>query len=231
MKNNRRIDLDTDFITKHNLSTDSPPPSSLFWKLWNQCTDIANSTLQTEFIKGIKNANLDPVIYGGFNVSDAYYCFNGEQDYLTAQSKATDPTLKAFLLKKYTSYNKYNKTFPTTWHIKDANGIVPSDICKQYSEFESSVAKNEDPIYALIVMLPCEYLWAWIGAQLSPPIEGNLYAKWINGNNDASGAYTMGNFIEQYQQSYSIDENKALTIYTQAMNFELQNFATATPTV
>lgn len=176
---------------------------------------------------GIKNGTLNPVIYGGFNVSDAYYCFHGAQDYLAAESRADDETLKAFLLKKYQSYQKFNDTFAAIWHIKDANGIVPSEACKNYSEFESNVATDEDPIYCLIVMLPCEYLWAWLGAQLSPPVPGNLYAPWIKGNNDPGEAYAMGNFLNEYQQSHTIDTNKAIQLYTQAMNFEQQNFATA----
>ena len=228
MKNNRRLDLSQQFISEYKLSKLPPPENSLFWKMWSSCSDIANQTLETGFIKGIKDGNLDPVKYGGFNVSDAYYCFHGASDYLTAANKATDPTLKAFLLKKYESYDQYNKTFPKIWHVKDANGVVPSDVCKEYSEFERATITAEDSIYALIVMLPCEYLWAWIGEQLSPAAKGNLYAPWINGNNDPSGAYAMGNFIDAYQKTYSIDENLAMDNYTKAMNYELQNFTVAT---
>lgn len=228
MKNNRRIKIDSNFIAEYNLSTSEPPQDSLFWKMWNACTSIAKQTLETTFIQGIKNGNLDPVVYGGFNVSDAYYCFNGAQDYLAAESRTTNPTLKAFLLKKYQGYQKYNETFPTIWHVKDAYGIVPTEVCKNYSAFESQVASHEDPIYTLIAMLPCEYLWAWLGGQLDPPSSGNLYAPWITGNDDPNGAYTMGNFINEYQKSNPIDESKAISIYTQAMNFEQQNFATAT---
>lgn len=227
MRNNRRLVLSDNFIAENNLSTNPPPPSSLFWTMWNACLNIAYDALATDFIQGIKNANLDPVTYGGFNVNDAYYCFNGAQDYLAAESNATDPTLKAFLHEKYLSYQKYNETFPTIWHVKDAYGVVPSQACKDYSDFESNIASHEESIYTLIVMLPCEYLWAWLGGQLSPPSSGNLYAPWITGNDDPDGAYAMGNYIDLYQQTHTIDENLALKIYTQAMNYELQNFSTA----
>lgn len=75
-------------------------------------------------------------------------------------------------------------------------------------------------------MLPCEYLWAWLGAQLSPPSPQNLYAPWVTGNNDPGGAYAMGNFLNNYQGS--IDPGQATQIYTAAMNYEQQNFAVAT---
>ena len=160
MKNNRSLQLDQDFININQLSTARPPEDSLFWKLWNQNVKIAKEALNTDFVQGIKNGTLDPVTYGSFNVSDAYYCFHGADDYQTAVGKANSPGLKAFLQKKYEGYESYNATFPTTWHIKDADGIQPSDVCEQYAEFESSVAQNQEPIYTLIAMIPCEYLWA-----------------------------------------------------------------------
>mgnify|MGYP001794298210 FL=1 len=161
-------------------------------------------------------------------MSDAYYCFQGAQDYLDVANRATHPTLKAFLLKKHNSYQTYNDTFPTTWHVKDATGIVPTKVCEQYAAFESQVATNEAPIYTLITMLPCEYLWAWLGQELSPPTTGNLYTDWITGNDYPDGAYTMGNFIEIYRKENAIDAPKALQLYKQAMTYEYENFKTAT---
>ena len=152
MKNNRSTVVDTSMLSQHQLSTDSPPANSLFWKLWNSNTETAEKALNTNFVQGIKDGTLDPVKYGGFNVSDAYYCFKGAEDYLTAANKATNPTLKAFLMKKHNSYVSYNNTFPTTWHVKDGSSIVPSSVCASYSAFETEVVGNDDPIYALIVM-------------------------------------------------------------------------------
>ncbi|TDQ23894.1 TenA family transcriptional regulator [Tenacibaculum caenipelagi] len=227
MKNNRSTKLDQTFLTEYKLSTAPPPTDTLFWKMWNACQDIANETLNTQFIQEIKSGTLNPVHYGGFNISDAYYCFKGAQDYLNAMDRASNPTLKAFLHKKYNSYQKYNDTFPKTWRIKDAEGIIPSEVCKLYSKFESMVASHQDPIYALIVMIPCEYLWAWLAAQLSPTSSKNLYAPWITGNNDPNGAYAMGNFLEEYQKENPVDEKLATQLYTQAITYEYQNFNTA----
>lgn len=227
MRNNRATLLDQTFLTEHKLSTAPPPADSLFWNMWNACQEIADKALNTQFIQEIKSGTLNPVDYGGFNINDAYYCFNGDQDYLTAMNRASNPILKALLFKKYHSYQKYNETFPKTWHIKDATGIVPNEVCKQYSQFESMVASHQDPIYALIVMIPCEYLWAWLAEQLSPPSSKNLYASWITANNDPSGAYAMGNFLAAYQKENPIDEKLATQLYTQAITYEYQNFNTA----
>jgi thiaminase/transcriptional activator TenA len=227
MKNPRSIHLEDNFIAQHQLSTSPPPPNSLFWKMWNASENIAQQALNTGFIQGIKTGTLNPVTYGAFNISDAYYCFHGAADYLTAANKATHPVLEAFLLKKHKSYQQYNDTFPKTWRIKDASGIVPTEVCQQYSQFESGTASHEHPIYMLVVMLPCEYLWAWLAGQLSPPTQGNLYASWITGNDDPKGAYAMGNFLNDYAKENPLDEDLALKLYTQAMTYEFRNFKTA----
>ena len=142
MKNPRSITLTQAMIEQHKLSTDPPPSNSLFWRLWNAAKSHAEAALATPFVQGIKNGTLDPVAYGAFNVSDAYYCWHGADDYGTAVDRATDPVLKAFLASKHQSYQQYNATFPTTWRIKDASSVLPLDITKAYSDFEISVVSQ-----------------------------------------------------------------------------------------
>ena len=230
VRNPRRIVLTAEMKAKYKLSEEPPPPDSVFWKMWDACTRIAQESLATDFIQGIKNGTLDPVKYGAFNVSDAYYCFHGAQDYLAAESRASDETLKAFLLSKYNSYQKYNEEWPKTWHVRDVRGVVPIDVCREYAEYESTIASHEDPIYAIPLMLPCEYLWAWLAYELEPPGPGNLYAPWITENDDPTGAYALGNFLNSYMEEHpdAVDEAKATGIYTQAMTYEQRNFAAAT---
>jgi thiaminase (transcriptional activator TenA) len=228
MMNNRSINITPEFIEKFNLSTNPPPPDSLFFQMWNANIGTAEYALSTDFIQGIKNGTLDPIKYGAFNVSDAYYCYNGADDFQTAAQKSADPTLQAFLMKKYTSYVKYNQTFTSIWHLKDASGIVPTPITFEYSAFEQQVALNNHAIYTLITMIPCEYLWYWLANQISPPSSGNLYASWITDNSSPNGSYAMGNFLEQYIQTNQIDLNYAMEIYTIAMTFEYNNFLIST---
>ncbi|MDQ7029713.1 MAG: hypothetical protein Q9O62_08030 [Ardenticatenia bacterium] len=161
-------------------------------------------------------------------MSDAYYCFNGAQAYLEAEARAQDATLRQFLLEKYKSYQKYNEQFPKIWHIRDARGVVPLDVCREYSQFEQTVASHEDPIYCIVVMIPCDYLWYWLAHQCAPAEKGNLYAPWIEANDDPEPAYALGNFLESYRKGGgAIDEEKALEIYTQAMTYERENFRAA----
>jgi thiaminase/transcriptional activator TenA len=229
MRSPRRIGLTAEMLEKHDLKGEPPPPDSLFWKMWEACEAIAQKALATNFIQQIAAGTLDPVAYGAFTVSDAYYCFHGAQDYLAAEARATDETVKAFLLSKYQSYQKYNEEWPKTWHVRDARGVVPTDICREYADYESTITSHGEPIYAIVLMLPCEYLWAWLAYQLEPPKVGNLYAPWITENDDPSGAFAMGNFLHTYIELHPgiVDEGKATEIYTKAMTYEQENFAAA----
>lgn len=223
----RRISLLSSPIKIAGLSTAPPPKNALFWKLWDASRHSAEQALETHFIQGIGSGSLDPVKYGAFNVLDAYYCYSGAGSYLAAETRAEHPTLKAFLLEKYNSYQKYNETFSKIWHVRDIRGVVPNDVCKDYAQFEADVASHQDPIYCLVVMIPCEYLWYWLSDKLYPPASNDLYAFWINENHYPDGAYAMGNFLEEYRAKYPVDENEALKVYAKAMTYEQQNFAAA----
>lgn len=230
MKNPRRIMLSEHFKTTHQLCTDPPPADSLFWKLWYSSKPIAEKALDTDFLKNLKTGTLDPIKFGAFNVSDAYYCFKGTDCYERALKRADDPTLKEFLVYKVQNYVDYNERFHSTWYIKDANSILPPQVCLDYSEFESNVSTHEEAIYTLILMLPCEYLWAWASKKLLPVSPYNLYGSWIQANDYPDVAYAMGNFIHQYQQANpdKINEDKALNIYQKAMEYEYLYFQSAT---
>ena len=153
--------------------------------------------------------------------------YKKEKGIFKKSSKVTVGDYRGFLKQKHDSYAKYNDTFSQTWHIKDASSVVPTKVCQEYSEFETSVASQNEPIYTLVAMLPCEYLWAWIADQLKSYTSGNIYASWITGNDYFDGAYAMGNFLSAYQKNHSIDENLAMQIYQKAIEFEFQNFKTA----
>jgi thiaminase/transcriptional activator TenA len=230
MRNPRRITVTDAMIAEHNLSTAPPPAGSLFWTMWEAASGAAEYALTSHFIQGIQAGTLDPVVYGGFNVSDAYYCFNGAPDYGNAAARATNAALKAFLLKKQQGYESYNATFPKIWRVRDGSSIVPYTVCQQYSQFESDVASQQDPIYALVVMLPCEYLWARIAQAIGPAQPSNLYGPWITGNTGFDGAYAMGNFLATFQENNpdALDPAHATNLYNLATEYEAMNFIQAT---
>lgn len=236
MKNTRGLIDHESLIKKHNLDTAVPPPGSLFSKMFDACRDVAEATLATGFLQGIRRGDLDPTIYGGFSISDIFYCYRGAADYGIASKRTTDPILQDYLRKKQESYDHYNSALCRSWKLSGPQSIVPTPTAIKYSDFEISVASGKaeegavcDPIFALIVMLPCEYLWAWLAAQMAPPDPANIYASWITANNNPGGAYAMGNFLQNYASRHSVDEKLAIKIYRTAIEYEYRNFHSATP--
>ncbi len=148
MKNNRSIGDISQLAKDCSIPTTRPPADSLFWEMWNQniVQENAQATLNLSYLQGINSGLLDPNVYGGYNVADAYYCYNGADDYKVAAQKAPQASaLEAFLLKKYAGYERYNATFPGTWHVASAADVTPPEITKAYSQFEHNVVTNHDP--------------------------------------------------------------------------------------
>lgn len=223
-------------IKKHRLNTNPPSSESLFWKMWRAGGEaIAQKALNTEFVQGINAGNLDPIQYGAFNVSDIFYCFSGAKDYGSAAGRTTNAVLMDYFKNKQESYNKYNQSSCAKWNLTGPQSIAPTSVAQDYSAFERSVANGAaengnvyDPIFTLIVMLPCEFLWAWLAGQLFPPRPGNIYGNWIISNNYPDGAYAMGNFLQDYIAMTPIDEELATVVYLKAMEYEYNNFNSST---
>ena len=111
------------------ISTEPPPEDSLFWKMWKNSKDIAERSLNTDYIQGIKKGTLSPNSYGYSTVNDAYYCFEGPDNYHKAAQRTDDFALKKYLLALEKSYRDYNEDFVTNWHLKDASSIKPIQVC------------------------------------------------------------------------------------------------------
>ena len=230
MQKKRNPRLLSDFADKP--PSTEPPSGSLFRKLVDNplSVEISNMCYNTDYIQGIREGTLDPNIYGNFNVSDAYYCYAGAKDYEEAAKRAHDePELMGYLAEKARSYQKYNDSFKDTWRLTRPESILPTQATKAYSDWETNIAKNEDPIYTLIAMLPCSYLWAWLAEKLNGEhvSDKNIYAFWIKENLSFGGSYRIGNFLDAYNKAHpgEIDEAKAELIYTEGLKHELANFS------
>jgi thiaminase/transcriptional activator TenA len=230
MHHQKKIQLTARLLEEQKVSTECPPVDSLFWRLWESAKPFAEKALETEFLKGLKYGNLDPMKFTSFNVSNAYYCYGQSDCFEIAEQRAQNPRLKTFLREKIKGYKIYNERFQKHWFIKDASGIAPPPICKEYSDYELEISSQEDPIYTLILMLPCEYFWPWFSKEILPEKSGNPYEGWIRENLIPEISYEVGNFIDLYLKHHpnAIDEEKAIKIYKQSMEYEYAYFLSAT---
>lgn len=221
-------------LAQYGLSVDPPKPDSFFWRAWNDNLATADACLNSSYIRGIRDGNLDPNIYGASMNTDSFYCYSAVQSIDIARQRSTVSALTDLLADRVRSYNSYNETFLKFWHIPNSASIVPTAAIQNYAAHEQQVAISQDPIYTLVAILPCYYLWNWLSAKLSGYVTNNLYGFWIEGNSSTKSAFTVGNFIEAWKgmPGTTFNEPAAMSIYKKSMNFELANFQsfTAVPT-
>ncbi|XP_030844031.1 uncharacterized protein LOC100892956 [Strongylocentrotus purpuratus] len=195
--------------------------------LWNISQVQAQEALNTDFIQGIKSGLLDPTNYGGYTVQDAVYCDNATGCYEKAESKATDEDLKKFIAARIESYAEYTEIMFKEWYIKHPKGISMGDAAASYSEFELDVATTEEPFYLLIAMLPCEKLWGWLAQEIKSGInDTNVYSFWIQDN--LPGSHTLANYIDENAEKFKVDLKKAMKIYKDGMQCEVDFFTSGT---
>lgn len=223
-------------LTEEKITLDSnePPADSFFFRVFDKNISIAERVLNTPFLQEMKKNVLPPLNFGVMNVQDAYYCYCAENSYkrLLNGIKVSDELTQEMLelvQHNYKGYVEYNKVFLDIWHIPAATSVKPTKVFQDYAEHEFQTASNYDPIYTLVAMLPCYYLWYWFSSKLSPDMSSdNLYIDWVEGSLSARSAYRIGNFIDKWQkQNQPFDERLAEKIYAASMNYELQIFTEA----
>ena len=209
--------------------------SSFSQALFNdeKSVEIRNAAIKTEFIKGMVEATLNANYYGGYMVQDAAYCFSAVKTFGMA-AKNCEKTLPKAFSSLYEEQSKlleeYNDDFVKTWHLKSADSIDMGTAAKTYVEYEGRVSRDS-PKFLAIAMLPCHMLWPWIANQLIDFVgEWNPYFKgWFKDNKtEPNHKGHLEKFVDSHFDRHNHKERKkALTIFREGMNCELNFFEEA----
>lgn len=215
-----------------------PRPTSFFYRAFLSCRHTANAVAGTRYLQSMHDGTLDPLSYGCLTVQDAYYCYHAQETLrglLGRVDREAHPGLYELVESKTNAYDSYNRTFIEDWRIRNTESVVPTDAMRGYVEHEQRVAREEDPIYTMVVFLPCYHLWPWFARQLmmSPRYSPGVYRSWFEGvyqgeSESFGGAWLMGNFIEEWRDAGNpFDEGLAHDIYRESMEHELAVFSEA----
>ncbi|MBR1693707.1 MAG: hypothetical protein IJ711_13190 [Lachnospiraceae bacterium] len=217
--------------------TAKPPEDSFFFRVFEKNLDVANAVIDTKYLQAMKHGVLNPQDYGCLTVLDSYYCYRAADTLLSLLSEIDDkeyPDLKRLVEVQYEGYEEYNSTFFRDWHIRTADSVNPTDTMMAYAEHEHHVMCAYPPIYTLVAMLPCYYLWPWFSQKIeeSSDYEPGVYKDWFEGNysgeDSYDSAYEIGNFIDAWQKDgKEFDESLAGEIFSKSMNYELAAFTEA----
>lgn len=231
----RRVDFSQDPLKDIPWNTSKPATDSFSWKLWTDNMDIANSALNSTYVQGVANGDLDPNSFGKYSIQDVAYCHNAKKDYQTLENRAIAAQrteMAAFAEARYVSYTNYVDTLLKQWHISDPTAISPGPAAAEYIALEHFIANSNWPLlFGIISMIPCSQLWAWLGDQLKADIKpGNIYDFWIQENDSWHGSYRLDNFVNAQLLLHPMsaaDEVMAGRIYKACMTCELNFFNSA----
>jgi len=202
---------------------DFPPPTGFAKTLWDDNFETINKIYNSSYIQSIKNGTLDPNIYSYIYVQDLYYLNQATLDWSIAASRAQEPELRILMKARYESYKR---TVDGAKKIITVNpdSIFISNVTKTYVDWEADVAKFEEVIYTLVVMLPCSRLWVYLADRLNkePSITMSLYYFWIKDNISSRGFQKIETYINDNLKKFN--KTLALEIYKKSIALELDFF-------
>lgn len=172
-----------------------------------------DNAYNTTFIQGIQDVNLRPNNYGAYTIQDAVYLLRASEYFRILNTRANHektneaakpPTekdndliawyqdLSVFAHNRADSYFSYWQDMSKVWNIKNPDEIKLDAAVTAYLHLQRDVFKSKklNLIHSLIVMIPCERLWPWLGRKADGVMKDvygdartdTLYYFWIKNN-------------------------------------------------
>ena len=196
-------------------------------KLWDSNYELAELSLNTKFVQGLKSGNLPKHIFQEYLAQDYFFLETFAKAYGLAVSKSKDKysirTLSQLLIgvsEELILHENYAKE----WDIDLSNNQI-KPATKNYTDFLDDVSKKLTALEIMFAMTPCMRLYSWIGQRLLNMGFDKKYKEWIITYSDKSFenlAQSLENLIDSYQDSFDI--NQANYLYKRAMELELDFF-------
>eukprot|EP01084_Bolivina_argentea_P176826 305929_1 len=196
---------------------------SFMAELWDKCvkTGLPMLAVQTDWIQGIKNGNLNPDNYGRYTVQDIGYCQRAKDNWSTAADKAKryDEDIYNYCLLQVSSMIKYTAELSNAWNVKSED-VVLGDALQQYMDYEEYIVNNYPPSYFPVAMFACYYLWPWVCQQIGPVEKNNLYYGWWYNNKSFHAGKTLAAKIDSLYKLGQIDGKTAFEIVSTCIKGE-----------
>ena len=196
-------------------------------KLWDSNYKLAELSLNTKFVQGLKSGNLPKHIFQEYLAQDYFFLETFAKAYGLAVSKSKDKysirTLSQLLI-GVSEELILHETYAEEWDIDLSNNHI-KPATKNYTDFLDDVSKKLSAVEIMFAMTPCMRLYSWIGQRLSNMGYDNTYKEWIitySDKNFENLAKSLENLIDSYQDSFDI--NHANYLYKRAMELELDFF-------
>jgi len=196
-------------------------------RLWESNSELAQLSLNTKFVQGLKTGKLPRNIFKEYLAQDYFFLESFAKAYRLAVSKSQDKNVIKSLSRLLVGVSEeliLHETYAKEWDIDlSTNYIKPAT--ENYTDFLDDVSKKLSAVEIMFAMTPCMRLYSWIGKNLSEKILNNPYSNWIITYSDESFddlAKSLEEIIDNYQEPYNV--NSANDLYKKAMKLELDFF-------
>lgn len=200
---------------------------SLARKLWEENADLARSSLDHRFVRGMGDGSLPLESFRSYVAQDAFFLESFARAYALALARGPDREgIEEFaaLISGVIEELKLHGGYAERWGV-NLSGVVPGEATLAYTEFLLSTASLGSVGQICAAMTPCMRLYAFLGQSLSEEGHGedNPYSEWIE-TYSGPGFEALAVKLETLLDRYAQDTPGVRSAYRRAMALELAFF-------
>tara|TARA_Y100001968_G_scaffold333708_1_gene398561 strand:- start:6345 stop:6971 length:627 start_codon:yes stop_codon:yes gene_type:complete len=207
---------------------------SISKKLWSQNLDLANSSLNSLFIKGIAKGDLPIENFKSYIAQDSFFLEAFARAYGMAIAKSPDKKSLAILSKLLNGVIEelhLHESYLKKWEVRSET-ISLNLATEKYTNFLKEISQQKSMIEIISAMTPCMRLYSWLGKSLQSKYQfsSNPYKEWVNAYSDLNFenlANSLEEIIDSNYQKNNLIEIESL--YKKAMGLELKFFEAYSP--
>lgn len=210
-----------------------PGEYSFFKKAFDDNTYTAEEVEDTDFVQDMKNGRLEIQDFCSNGIMTGYY-YCKSADAFNKLLDRIDPREEVYLFHIVRAvrdgYEDYARAFLKDWRMTSVDDIEPTEGMKSYMKRLNEIIKEMCPIYAVVAILPSQYLWTWISRRLISSMHFNpgIYLSWFEACTEPNTSYALGNYITNWTKDRrEFDYDVANSIYKEFMDFEFTLFTEA----
>jgi thiaminase/transcriptional activator TenA len=197
--------------------------------LWQIHHDLALASLHTPFVRGLADGSLSRDRFAYYVGQDAFFLEAFARAYSIAAAKAPDwngfcalHALAAGVQEEL----KLHAGYAATWGV-NLDTVQPGTATRHYTDFLLATAWGQEVGVAVVAMLPCMRLYAYLGQTLAQPhLPEHAYTDWIR-TYSSEDFEALAQQLEQLADTYAHDTPLVRTTYRYAMQCERDFFQAA----
>ncbi|KAM9467452.1 uncharacterized protein Hap1MRO34_014218 [Clarias gariepinus] len=185
--------------------------------LWSMNMDIANKTLQLDFMQQMQSNSLQAERYVNFTLQDINYVREVTGMLKIMSKKVKKPKdLSDLITGRYNSYKSFLDLLIQQYFFKNAASIKPTPAMKKYlATYRQAMTK--DPIYFAVALVPCARLWVWLANNVELP-PTNVYHTWQEDNKNGNPKKHYRDVLNKY-----LDTAEKINVAKAIFRTQMQN--------